>query len=464
MWKWRVWVPLVCVGAAALIGYLTSGEAEVRIRYFGLGFELAGIVTVAVGLEERRKLFGHPRFLQGVWDIVKHWLSIWRRPQKRVLEIRTGDTVMVGLTGKLSVWRGVPSDAPLPERVTALEANLTTLKDEQGDISKRLQEEEKKRDEAVTSERRAREESDQHLNKKLQELGAGNLHLELLGVIWLVIGLILTTTSSEIASAFGPVVGITKSQSKTELRQTHSNGGTMFDIRSLEAEIQSLSALITTWNKVVIWGMAFTAFAAIVLFVAQFKVNKESKHLSDAQDRLIKAKDENLARDLREKDVLITSANERASQANERAEQLEVDAAKLRERAAQAEKDLLELQERFKARHITVEQQTRILEALSRSAKGKITVSCASGQNPEPCVFAKEIENIVRLAGWHVHLSHSLYAGRIPVGLILQAGDRALPTADALQEAFETAGIKMHRQKASGIGDDRISLTVGSKT
>jgi hypothetical protein len=200
--KWRVWVPFVCVAAATLLGYLISGEVELRIRYFGLGFELAGIVTVALGLEERRKLFERPRLLQGVWDRVKHWVSIWWKPQTRVIEIRTGDTVMVGLTGKLSVWRGISSEAPLQERVAALEVNLTTLKDEQGDISKRLQEEERKRDEAVTSERRAREEFDQQLNRRLQELGAGNLHLEWLGVIWLLIGVILTTTSSELAKLY----------------------------------------------------------------------------------------------------------------------------------------------------------------------------------------------------------------------------------------------------------------------
>ena len=199
--------PVASVGAAIKrrsgyrFGFWISQTVEVRIRYCGLGFELAGIVTVALGLEDRRRLFDRPNPFQLTWDRLKQWWSKWWRPKNHVFTPEPGEYLTTGLSAKASVWRIAPSGSSLDERVSVLESNIASLRNEEADISKAIQEETRKRGEAQASECQAREAADNTLMKKLQELGAGSLQLEWLGIVWLLLGVILATTSSEIASA-----------------------------------------------------------------------------------------------------------------------------------------------------------------------------------------------------------------------------------------------------------------------
>jgi hypothetical protein len=60
-------------------------------------------------------------------------------------------------------------------------------------------EESRLRKESLQSESRSRESTDQILRTKLEELTTGSLHLELIGFIWIVMGVVLATAAVEIA-------------------------------------------------------------------------------------------------------------------------------------------------------------------------------------------------------------------------------------------------------------------------
>jgi hypothetical protein len=102
---------------------------------------------------------------------------------------------------KLSVWRGTPTDASIEARLAALEANLATLRTEQAETVKEFQEATSKTNEAVDAERRAQESAVTALRVQLEGLGAGGLHVEMMGVFWLVLGVVLATVPGEIAAA-----------------------------------------------------------------------------------------------------------------------------------------------------------------------------------------------------------------------------------------------------------------------
>jgi hypothetical protein len=55
---WQFTVLFFSVALFGGLGWYLSPCVEVQIRYIGLGFELAGIATVALGLLERHGLFG----------------------------------------------------------------------------------------------------------------------------------------------------------------------------------------------------------------------------------------------------------------------------------------------------------------------------------------------------------------------------------------------------------------------
>lgn len=209
LWRWvrenvrwiasasPVWGTLAVVTLVAAITSFLPGEIDDRVRYCGMTLELLGVFTVASGLREKRRLFKRPSLLEHL----QHWLG--RRPRwgvrtQTILATGAGSISASG-SAKISVWRGVAPDATLEVRVAAIEANLETLRSELAETAKQLQEETRNRTEALDSERHARESSVCALQTQLDTFGAGGLHLEAAGLFWLVLGVVLATTSTEVA-------------------------------------------------------------------------------------------------------------------------------------------------------------------------------------------------------------------------------------------------------------------------
>lgn len=183
----------------ALIGSQLPGNVDDRVRYCGLTLELLGIFTVVSGLRDKRRIFKRPSLLEHVCS----WLA--RRPRWAT---RTHTISLSGVasatafgTAMLSGWRGASPDTSVEARLAALEAKVETLRTEQAGTSKELQEETRKKTEAVDSERQARESADQDIRTQLETLGAGSLHLETAGLFWLVLGVGLATAPTEVAIA-----------------------------------------------------------------------------------------------------------------------------------------------------------------------------------------------------------------------------------------------------------------------
>jgi chromosome segregation ATPase len=102
---------------------------------------------------------------------------------------------------KASVWRGTPAEVSVEARLAALEANLATLRTEQAETAKELQEMTRKMNEAVDAERRVRDSAVTALRLQLEGLAVRGLHVEMMGVFWLVLGVVLATIPGEIAAA-----------------------------------------------------------------------------------------------------------------------------------------------------------------------------------------------------------------------------------------------------------------------
>jgi hypothetical protein len=196
----RVWGPvLVIILVLIIASRLPLNQAEFWLRFCGFGFELLGILTVVSGLRDKQRLFNLPSFGENI----RRWLDRrprWGAKQYAPLEAKAGIYALSGMSAKLSVWRGTPADAPIEARLAALEANLATLKTEQAESAKEFQEVARKTNEAIDAERRARESTVTALRVQLEGLGAGGLHIEMMGIVWLFLGVVLTTFPGEIAA------------------------------------------------------------------------------------------------------------------------------------------------------------------------------------------------------------------------------------------------------------------------
>ncbi len=86
----------------------------------------------------------------------------------------------------------------------------------------------------------------------------------------------------------------------------------MSEIQSLATRVQELQKSFDFWNTGYVWLVAFTVILAFIVFFSQFMSVKRGRELSQAQDALFTVKDTQLNNDLKDKDLRISEANERA--------------------------------------------------------------------------------------------------------------------------------------------------------
>jgi len=130
-------------------------------------------------------------------------------------------------------------------------------------------------------------------------------------------------------------------------------------------------------------------------------------------------------------------------------------------------KHLEEVAARQADRHLSTEQRSRLIEILTANLKGEINVTCIGG-HPEPCNFARELVDALTKSGWTIkNFSEGvIFVGGSPAGLIMQVHDsEKVPVrATVLQEAFKQVGILAPGEVIPGLGEDTVSLVVGSKS
>jgi len=193
-----VWGTVTVVALVAVIASFLPGKLDDRIRYCGMILELLGVFTVVAGLREKRRLFKRPNILEHL----RQWLG--RRPRwgartQTVIVTGTGNLSVVG-GAKISVRQGVAPDATLETRMAAIEANLETLRSELTETAKELNDKIRNSTEALDSERWKRESAVSALQTQLDTFGAGGLHIEAAGLFWLVLGVVLASAPTEVAS------------------------------------------------------------------------------------------------------------------------------------------------------------------------------------------------------------------------------------------------------------------------
>jgi len=140
-----------------------------------------------------------------------------------------------------------------------------------------------------------------------------------------------------------------------------AEGVQVYDIQALTIRAQELSQSVDRWNTAMVWALVFTALAAIAVVVTTRIVLTKAKQLAQTQDALIRAKDQKLALDLRDKDLKISEASLEAASATEKAE---------KERLAR-----LELEKQVAPRRLTGTQKTTMADLLKGNSAAIVVVS-----------------------------------------------------------------------------------------
>lgn len=152
----------------------------------------------------------------------------------------------------------------------------------------------------------------------------------------------------------------------------------------------------------------------------------------------------------------ITSANERTAK-------LEKEVAQARTRQADAERELIELQEKLRPRHLL--ERNKFVSFLKEYKSGPLEIQY-SGNDVESRAFASEIEAAFKDAGWsEVHVNNNVLIFPQPVGLRLRvkSADSIPEYAGAVQQAFKTINIPTQVETDDATAPNALFLTVGSK-
>jgi hypothetical protein len=208
----------------------------------------------------------------------------------------------------------------------------------------------------------------------------------------------------------------------------------MADIQSLTEEVQRLSQSVDSWNSWIIIGMISAALSAALLVIVQFMAFRESETLAKVQNELIKAKDEMLAKDLRDKDVVIAQLN-------------------------------LEIERLRAPRTLTAEQQFRITDKL-KAFQGTTFEIVTYPHVPEPSGFSNLIAETLSHAGWIIQKvdTHKFLLG-LATGVVVnvdkRGGHHAEEAGKALLESLIDEGVSAKFGRADLV--TMIKIQVGQK-
>jgi hypothetical protein len=230
-------------------------------------------------------------------------------------------------------------------------------------------------------------------------------------------------------------------------------------IEDLTRHAAQLHDAVDWWNDWVVRSLIAAAVAAVAVLVTTRMQLFRAKQLDEVQTQLLKSKESQLAADLKDKDVKIAEANERANQA------------------------ALELA-KFKApRALSAEQMGQIVAKMKRFAGTEFDGGVGPLNDPEPLHLFDQMSQSLVAAGWRplafasqqaMTLSRSngtpavggVSVTNVIIDIHPSQAERLWPVARALAEALAAEGIAAAYDQGSGGGSTNeraIHVLVGRK-
>ena len=183
--------------SAAAVAVALSIRCEPAFRYCGALLSAAGIVTVVYDISSKRRAAGRPSALARL----KSWWGRRPRWQQSVNANIFGNAAAV--SGAFANAHALIGPTPGPstdQRVAALERAFN-------DLSERVARSETEADEAlrdvrqrISDEAAAREQQDRANRELINEGLAGGLDWAAVGVVWLALGLVLSTIATDVGA------------------------------------------------------------------------------------------------------------------------------------------------------------------------------------------------------------------------------------------------------------------------
>jgi hypothetical protein len=207
----------------AMIGIVLSGYAltvaagvtlSAYVNYVGLALQVAGFLTVAVGLADiREKFTDQPSVPNRVGRRIALARRVaWVRIRRMIGRPVSPGTVQLSAAGMVTATATVTAqvlygtldlDRPVRDLLAQLDSRTRDIQLRVNGVESELGVEAQARESGDAAERTAREAADAGLDQKLSDLASGGLRLEWWGVCMFLLGTVLSTIPDELASWIG---------------------------------------------------------------------------------------------------------------------------------------------------------------------------------------------------------------------------------------------------------------------
>jgi len=198
-WRWlaegkKVFLCLCVIAAAVAVPFFLS-RSEVSIRSAGYVLQLLGMIFAIRGLLSIRAHFGQPP----LWNLFLDWLKRFPKWRRSVAaSVGVASSVMVGGKVRAEVWTPDNPDHPIEKRIEGIVRNQERLRDGQREHANSIDElensyKEHKKDVAEQAKR-----MEDEIRLDLETLHTSDLITSIVGLVWLTVGITLSTMASEL--------------------------------------------------------------------------------------------------------------------------------------------------------------------------------------------------------------------------------------------------------------------------
>lgn len=202
VWRWLgesklVFMGILVVLAATLFGFVTW-HSEGSIRVAGYSLQLIGMIFAVRGLLGIREHFGQPLLRRLVLQWVKRFPR-WKRDV--VVNVGAGHLTMAGMKARAEVWTPDDSEKPVEQRIEAVIKNLGRIREEQREQANSIAE--LKYRHAEHKEQVAEDQNNikETIRSDLESLHTSDLITSLVGLLWLTLGITMSTLAPELSKS-----------------------------------------------------------------------------------------------------------------------------------------------------------------------------------------------------------------------------------------------------------------------
>jgi hypothetical protein len=193
--------PTVAYLLAVLAGRLLNRDAADQVRYFGTWLQLFGIVLVAQGVRELRREFNRPTVFAAMLARTHAILQSFRAQHHVAI---TG-VAAIGLAGSTALAYGRVGGT-IEQRLDGLENEIDALRKDRQEREKNFQDKLSELRGELSKDKQERIEAHAEIGRKLDNVAVGGLHLDVIGLWWLLFATVATSVPGGLAWIFQAVL------------------------------------------------------------------------------------------------------------------------------------------------------------------------------------------------------------------------------------------------------------------